>query len=337
MGLKHIVLTNPTTLAPNEDLSEASFREFIRLNVARANAAPATVENYVREARGFRSYLATLELPIADVSRGVVAAWVAQLVESGFEPTTIALKVSAVRRLLDAAVDAGILATNPAAGVQGPKDRRLTGAAAQRTLDVAELIRLLQAAASHDVEAIADRDRAIVALLAGHGLRTVEIHRLSLADVNLSKKTIVAHGKTRDRVVFLRADVAERLAVVLERRIVESAQGHDAVFVSHGRAASSGKGERLSRRGIRFVVDRAYRAAGLIAEGSKAAASATGTNNPTTHGLRASYITMALENGAPIQDVAVDVGHADARTTMRYQDHANRRARNTAHRIPVGF
>ena len=104
-------------------------------------------------------------------------------------------------------------------------------------------------------------------------------------------------------------------------------------FVSHGRAAASGNCGRLGRRGIRFVVDRAYRSVDLIAhEESKSEANARGVKMLTTHGLRASYITVAPEAGATIQDVAVDVGHADVRTTARYQDRKHRRERNTAHR-----
>jgi len=345
MVLKHIASIVPTVTVPAPmgvavGIDEAAFRGFIRTNVARANAAPATVENYVREAKCFRSYLAARDLPMGSVSRSVVQAWVAQLVEDGFEPTTIALKVSSVRRLLDAAVEAGILTTNPAAGIQGPKDRRLSGTAAQRTLDVAELQTLLTEAAAHGVAATAERDLAMLALFAGHGLRTVEVQKLSLLDVDLPKKAIVAHGKGHDRLVYLRADVAERLAAVVARRIAEGAGPQDAVFVSHGRAARCGKGERLGSRGIRFVVDRAYRAAGLIppkGKGTKTQANARGNKMPTTHGLRATYITVTLANGAPIQDVSVDVGHADTRTTQRYHDQANRRLRNTAHRMPLGF
>ncbi len=197
---------------PRVDDVEATFREFIRTNVARADAAPATVELYLREARAFRQYLADRELPLRDVRSREIREWVRWLTEVGRTPGTIATKLVAVRRMFAAAVDAGMLPANPAEGVQGPKDRRETGAAAQRTLDVDEVKTLLSAAPGD--RDVAVRDRALLALLVGHGLRTVEVERLNVADVDLAGRTLLAKEKTRDRTVFLRGDVADQAAGV---------------------------------------------------------------------------------------------------------------------------
>jgi site-specific recombinase XerC len=228
------------------------------------------------------------------------------LVEAGRTPGTIATKIVAVRRMFAAAVDAVMLPTNPVEGVQGPKERRETGAAAQRTLDVEE-VKALLAAAPGDRD-VAVRDRAILALLIGHGLRTVEVERLNVADIDLSGRTLLAKGKTRDRTVFLRGDVADRLRALLERRGEVALD--EPVFVSCGRNAFAGKGQRLSRRGIRFIVDRAYAMAGLLERGTdsrgrlrrcarggaKAGARALGAKVPTAHGLRATNVTLAISH-----------------------------------------
>ena len=182
---------------PNPDDIEATFREFIRTNVARADAAPATVELYLREARAFRQYLGDRDLELRDVRSREIREWVRWLVEAGRTPGTIATKIVAVRRMFAAAVDAGMMLANPAEGVQGPKERRETGAAAQRTLDVDEVKALLAAAPGE--RDVAVRDRALLALLVGHGLRTVEVERLNVADVDLAGRTLLAKGKTRDR------------------------------------------------------------------------------------------------------------------------------------------
>jgi site-specific recombinase XerD len=163
---------------PNPDRPDvdAMFREFIRTNVARADAAPATVRLYLREARAFREYLRARDLELRDVTPRHMREWVRTLVELGRTPATIATKIVAVRRLLAAAVDAAMLAKNPAEGIQGPKERRETGAAAQpaqRTLSLDEVRMLLATAPGDSARAV--RDRALLALLVGHGLRIASI------------------------------------------------------------------------------------------------------------------------------------------------------------------
>jgi integrase/recombinase XerD len=330
-----------------DELPEAAFREFIRTHVARADAAPATVENYLREARFFREHLILRGIALSDLRSTDLREWVAGLVEAGLKPTTIGAKLAGVRRLLDAAVDRGVLAMNPAKGIAGPRDRRITGAAAQRTLTTDEVRTVLR---STDLTpATGDRDRALLALLVGHGLRSVELERLSLCDVDLDSRTIVAHGKVRDRIVHLRVDTAERLAVLYRQRVTEGAGADGAIFVNQSR---SRHGERLTRRGIRFIVDRAFAFSELVdrapgrgerrpqrraAAGAKTAARALGQRVPTVHGLRATCATLARRGGAKLEHIQSDLGHADPRTTARYFAEDDRRANNSALHIPVEF
>jgi len=88
----------------SDDVDEAAFRDFIRLHVARQDAADATVENYVREARFFRSWLGERGLALRTLTNRDVREWVAELVAAGRTPATVATKLAGVRRLLDAAV-----------------------------------------------------------------------------------------------------------------------------------------------------------------------------------------------------------------------------------------
>jgi site-specific recombinase XerD len=343
-------LSRPSGTVVVDDVDDAAFREFIRLHVARQDAADATIEIYLREARFFRRYLAEHAIALRDLTNRDVRVWVAELVGvQKLQPTTIALKLAAVRRLLDAAIASGILAANPAAGVSAPRDRRLVGGAAQRTLSVDEVRALLAAIPGGE---IGERDRAMAALLIGHGLRSVEISRIDLAHVDLANKTLLVHGKTGDRLVYLRADVAERIATVMGRRRADGAAADDPLFVSLAPAGTRGaRGARIGRRGIRFVVDRLYAAAGLLpaardvrgrelhrAEiGAKRSARAVGERVPTTHGLRATNVTLAIAGGAELEYVAADVGHRDIRTTMRYLQLKRRRENNSALRVPVEF
>jgi integrase/recombinase XerD len=100
--------------------SEEAFEAFIRRHVAGGAAAPDTVTGYLREARLFRDrFLLPRGLTIGALTEEDVLAYRRELVEAGLRPTTISLKLSALRRLLDAAVRTGRLPANPAAGTAG--------------------------------------------------------------------------------------------------------------------------------------------------------------------------------------------------------------------------
>jgi site-specific recombinase XerD len=345
-----------TTLATQNDvltsLAAAGFDAFVRLHVAGGAAAEDTVVGYLREARLFRDrFLVPRRIAIAALTEDDVLAYRRELVEAGYAGTTIATKLAALRRLLEAAVRAGALATNPAAHVGAPRDRRDPGGAAARALHLSEAQQLVAAIVGSGPLAV--RDRALVALFLGHGPRSVELHRANLGDVDLAAGEMKLRGKVRDRTIYLRADV---LAVVRQLVALRTADGTNApsapLFVNAGRVNA---GARLSRRGIRFVLDRTFALAGLVptatsrprADGAtrplrraatgKRATHAAGVRVPSAHGLRATNITLARAGGAELEHIADDVGHADLRTTRKYLDRARRRENNSALHVALDF
>ncbi|MGP6156270.1 MAG: hypothetical protein ACLPYS_01820 [Vulcanimicrobiaceae bacterium] len=141
--------------------------------------------------------------------------------------------------------------------------------------------------------------------------------------------------------------------LVALRVATEAALRPDApLFVNAGRINA---GARLSRRGIRFALDRAFANAGLVpraisrprtdggtrplqrAAVGKRATQRAGMRVPSAHGLRATNITLARAGGAQLEHIADDVGHADLRTTRKYLNRARRRENNSAPRVPLGF
>jgi len=349
--------SQPTALpAPARDVTLTGFGEFVRLHVAGGAAAADTVVGYLREARLFRDrFLAPRGLSIAALTEADVVAYRRELVEASYAVTTVSTKLSTLRRLLEAAVRAGVLATNPAANVGAPRDRRDSGGAAARALQLTEAQALVAAVAG--ASPLAVRDRALLALFLGHGPRTVELHRANLGDVDLAAGEMRLRGKVRDRTIFLRADV---LAVVRQLVALRLANGAVAAILAPDaplfvNAGQVNVGARISRRGIRFVLDRAFASAGLVpsatsrprkdggtrplrrAAAGKRAKHAAGVRVPSAHGLRATNITLARAGGAELENIADDVGHADLRTTRKYLDRARRRENNSALRVPLDF
>lgn len=193
--------------------------------------------------------------------------------------------------------------------------------------------------------------RAVPGARAAHGRAA----RANLGDVDLAAGELRLRGKVRDRTIFLRADVLVVVRQLVALRLANDGEtfAPDApLFVNAGRVNA---GARLSRRGIRFTLDRAFASAGLVpsatsrprqdggtrplrrAASGKRATHLAGVRVPSAHGLRATNITLARAGGAELEHIADDVGHADLRTTRKYLDRARRRENNSALRVPLDF
>ena len=98
-----------------------------------------------------------------------------------YKPSTIALKLAVVRRFYQAALEKGLISFNPAAGVKPPREKR-DPAEKITFLEQEEVETLLQTIPDDDTLKTA-RDRAIIAIMALEGTRTIELHRANIADL----------------------------------------------------------------------------------------------------------------------------------------------------------
>jgi site-specific recombinase XerD len=156
------------------------------------------------------------------------------------------------------------------------------------------------------------RDRALIAVLLGGGLRAAEVAALDVADISEDQdgdSTLhVRQGKGRkDRVVPIRGDVARLLRSYLAAsdRTLDAA---GPLFLSGDRAKRN-RDRRLSVRAIGYLVDRLCDQAGIQAK------------RISPHSCRHTYAIRALRSGASIVSVQKLLGHASLATTQRYVDH----------------
>jgi site-specific recombinase XerD len=187
----------------------------------------------------------------------------------------------------------GVLLYNPAAQVPLPSRRRLP-----RALSEAAARRLV---AIPDRESVKGRrDRAILELLYGTGLRMSECVRLDLTDVDLSTGTLfVRDGKGRkDRVVPLAGQARDAIGLYLSRSRPELARWSDEAALFLART-----GGRLSAMSLRVLVREYGRRARVKA---------------SCHVLRHSYATHLLAGGASIREIQKLLGHRHLTTTALY-------------------
>src|SRR3954452_4931588 len=171
---------------------------FLALSAARL--APRTVDAYKRDLNDLETWLGGAP---DDATADQLAAYVAQLRADGLAATTIARRVAALRSFYRHQVLLGARPDNPAAELELPRRRR----ALPRTLSPGEAERLIEAAAGTTPRLL--RDRALVELLYGAGLRVSEAVGLERASVDLEKRLVRCIGKgSKERVVPIGREAA---------------------------------------------------------------------------------------------------------------------------------
>jgi integrase/recombinase XerD len=257
-----------------------------------ARRSPRTVDAYRRDLKSFGTFR---DGAVADACVDELEAWLAGMRADGLAPTTIARRVSAVRAYFRHLILIGARAENPAASVQLPRRPRTL----PRALSPAETERLIDAAVGTTPRAL--RDRALVELLYGAGLRVSEATGLEKGSVALEERIVRVLGKGgKERLVPLGRPAAEAV-----RRYLALGRPHlDRRY--RPELFLNARGGALTRAGAFLILRRLAERAGL--EPARV--------HP--HLLRHSFATHLLEGGADLRSVQEMLGHADLGTTERY-------------------
>jgi site-specific recombinase XerD len=249
--------------------------------------SPNTVEAYRRDLDGFVEFAGRYGVTdIHDVDRKLVRRFTANLSTRGYAPRSIARKVSAVRAFLADEAKRRYIEANPAEGVKQPKiPRSLPRAIPQRALsDVLDRI--------DGNEPVDLRDRALVEMLYGTGLRVSELASLTVIDVTSGPFARVRGKGSKDRTVPIPGEAMRAIARYLESGRPSLTHGAtDALWIGV-------RGGRLDPRGVRRIV--------RARVGS------------FPHALRHSFATHLLENGADLRSVQDLLGHSELATTQLY-------------------
>jgi integrase/recombinase XerD len=278
---------------------DPAVESFLALSAARL--APLTIDAYRRDLADLCS---RLNVPPATATNDDLAGYVAQLRADGLAATTIARRIAAIRSFYRHQVLLGARADNPAAELELPRRRR----ALPKTLSAGEAERLIEAAAGTTPRSL--RDRALVELLYGAGLRVSEAVGLDRAGVDLEQRIVRCIGKgSKERVVPIGRQAVDALQRYLARGRPYLDKRHRPELFLNAR------GGGLTRGGAFLILRRLAGAAGL--EPARV--------HP--HLLRHSFATHLLEGGADLRAVQEMLGHADLATTELYTHVSDRRRR----------
>ena len=268
-----------------------------------AQRSPRTVDAYRRDLEAFRTFR---DGPLAETATAELERWIAQMRADGLAPTTVARRAAALRSFFRQLVLLGVRDDNPAAEITLPRRPRTL----PRALSPAETERLIDAATGVTPRAM--RDRALVELLYGAGLRISEAVGAAKSAVDIDARTVRVIGKgSKERLVPLGRPAVEavRRYLALGRPHLDRRHRPELLLNARGGA--------LTRAGAFLILRRLADKAGLE----------PGRVHP--HLLRHSFATHLLEGGADLRSVQEMLGHADLATTERYTHVSDRRRRET--------
>jgi integrase/recombinase XerD len=266
-----------------------------------ARRAPRTVDAYRRDLAAFGGRLGK---SVGRATTGDLERYLAELRAQGLAAATIARRIAALRAFFRHQVLLGLRDDNPAAELDLPRRRRKL----PRTLSPAEAERLIDAAAGTTPRAL--RDRALVELLYGGGLRVGEAVALTRGEVDLEARLVRAVGKgNKERIVPIGRAAADALRRYLSRgRPFLDSRRRPELFLN-------ARGGALTRAGVFLILRTLAGRAGLEPE------------RVHPHLLRHSFATHLLEGGADLRSVQEMLGHADLATTELYTHVSDRRRR----------
>jgi site-specific recombinase XerD len=302
------------------------FAEFLDIDVSAGDASADTLKTYTRQLYQFLQWCDRRQLnPVTIVKDDVKKYRHWMVKQQQYKPATIALKLAVVRRFYQAAVEKGLIAINPAAGVKPPREK--FDPAEKITYLEAEEVEILFRTVPHDGSLKSTRDRLILGVMALEGTRTVELHRADIASVVRQGKNlgVRVEGKRSIRVVPLTPDLARLLVEYLHQRETsgEVLKPTRPLFISTG---NNSRGQRITRRGIRTIVDTYLKLADL---------KHTPGRTISAHSLRHTAGTLALRSGADLRQVQDLLGHSDPRTTSIYTHVGDRWENNPALKLNI--
>jgi len=259
------------------------------------NVSTHTIKAYTGDLEIFAAYVGSRKFD--EIDHVTVRGFLSSLYEKGLGKTSVARALAAVRSLYRWLAQEGIVEQNPAALVSTPKlPKKLP-----RVPTVEEMNSVLDGNMP-EIASFPERDRLMLELLYGCGIRNSELVGINIDDVRMSTEAILIRGKgKKERYVPFGVAVKSALAKYLPARqlvLSEFCKNTPALLINQ-------RGGRLTTRSVGRIIKKIAVAKGLSAD-------------VHPHTLRHAFGTHMLEEGADLRAIQEMLGHERLSTTQRY-------------------
>ena len=285
--------------APSDSLRAVAERWLDEILAVRG-LSPATVDSYRQDIASLASFLEesggenlTARQALSGLDDEQLLLFVVWLRRRGDGKRTLARRLSCLRGFFGWCADEGLMESNPAGLLDGPKLPRVL----PNVLSREEVLRLIQAPDGHS--RLGRRDRAMLELMYASGLRVSELVNLRPLDLDLQRGVVRVFGKGRkERLVPMHARAVSVMEEYLSLVRPDFAPQDSRVFLNR-----SGKG--LTRQAVWKLI-------------RKYALEARIGRDISPHTMRHTFATHLLEGGADLRTVQMLLGHSDIAATELY-------------------
>ena len=271
-----------------------AIQQFLRA-LRERNSSTHTIKAYTGDLESFATYVGSRKW--GEIDHITIRGFLSHLYEKGLSKTSVARSLAAVRSLYRWLAQEGIVEQNPAALVSTPK--------LPKKLPRVPTMEEMNSVFDGDMPEIAsfpERDRLMLELLYGCGIRNSELVAIDLDDVRLSAEAILVSGKgKKERYVPFGDGVKSALVAYLPARqtvLSESRMNTPALLINQ-------RGGRLTTRSVGRIIKKIAVAKGL-------------SPDVHPHTLRHAFGTHMLEEGADLRAIQELLGHERLSTTQRY-------------------
>lgn len=278
--------------------NEAAIQEFIGYLMTERGYSLKTKEAYQRDLNDFCQFLKDSgEESLVDVDHLDVRVYLAFLNDQKYSRNTISRKIASLRSFYQYLLKHEKIKENPFSYVHlKKKQARLPRFFYEKEIDA--LFASVEGTSPLD-----QRNRALLEVLYGAGLRVSECANLTLSVIDFDNSVMLIHGKgNKDRYVPLGSYAADAIQAFVSdgrRQLMDHFQkAHDYLFINH-------RGDQITATGIEYVLNQIIKKSSL-------------DSDIHPHMLRHTFATHLLNNGADLRTVQELLGHANLSTTQIY-------------------
>lgn len=283
-----------------------NLKEFIKYLENERNYSEYTIKNYELDILDFLNHCLDIKLNPYKITYFDVKSYLVKLYEKKYKATTISRKISSLRTFYSFLYDNNLVDKNIFKYVSTPKkEKRLPKYITND--DITTIFNIPDISSP-----LGQRNRLILELLYGSGIRVSELCNIKVKDININNKTIRILGKgSKERIVFYGESCREILEIYLSdgRETLLNKKNNDYLIIGAYR-----KNKPLTTRSVQLIIN------DLIEK--------TAINKKVTpHVLRHTFATHLLNEGCDILIVKEFLGHSSLDTTGIYTHVSNERLR----------
>ena len=269
---------------------------FIRYLQFEKRFSPHTVTAYQNDLKQFFDFLICKQLDLSVVTHKNVRGWMVELMDNGSEAKTINRKISSLRSFYKFLLREKLLDTNPMTHVQAPKiPKRLPVVVSEQKMN-----ELLDSGDAFKDDFGGLRDRLIIELLYGTGMRLSELVNLKESDINTYEQHIKVLGKrNKERIIPINSSLTKLIGEYTRKKLDQNFynKASSLIVTNEGKDVYS-----------KFI----YR----IVKSSLAHISTHDKKSP--HTLRHTFATALLNRGADLNAIKELLGHSSLAATQVY-------------------